>query len=96
MSRLGILWAMVAVAVVAEWALVHPYPGTPWWRAVPGVQAVYGIFGCVAIVLVSKWLGHLGLQRPEPEATSAGGGDGAVDDGIGPPGDRGAVPERRD
>ncbi len=32
----------------------------------PGTFAVYGFLGCVAIVVVSKWLGKAGLQRPEP------------------------------
>jgi hypothetical protein len=70
-----VLWAVVALAVVAEWALAHHAPGAPWWYTVPGVQAAYGIAGCVAIVLVSKWLGRRWLQRPEPE--SAGGRVGA-------------------
>jgi peptidoglycan/LPS O-acetylase OafA/YrhL len=33
-----------------------------WW---PGFWAVFGAVGCAAIVLVSKALGHLLLERPE-------------------------------
>lgn len=60
----GALLLAMAGAVVLEWALVRPAAELPWWHGTPGVQAVYGVVGCVAIVLVSKWLGRW-LQRPE-------------------------------
>lgn len=31
----------------------------------PGYPAAIGLFGCIAIIIVSKWLGKLLLQRPE-------------------------------
>jgi len=34
-------------------------------EAVPGFWAWYGGLGCAAIIVVSKWLGHALLQRPE-------------------------------
>ena len=36
-----------------------------WWNHVPGFYAAYGFLGCAAIVLVSKWLGSVFLQKPE-------------------------------
>ncbi len=63
----GVLVLALLVGVGAEALLVDPAAGLPWWHRTPGVQAVYGVIGCVAIVLVSKWLGRLGLQRPEDE-----------------------------
>jgi len=36
-----------------------------WWQVVPMFDLLYGFVGCVVIVLVSKWLGHAWLQRPE-------------------------------
>jgi hypothetical protein len=35
------------------------------WRGLPGFDFAFGVVGCVAIVLVSKALGRLGLQKPE-------------------------------
>jgi hypothetical protein len=60
----------MAAGTLAEWALSHPHPGAAWWHATPGVQALYGLAGCVAIVVVAKWLGQLWLQRPEPDETA--------------------------
>ncbi|MGH7349755.1 MAG: hypothetical protein ACREI6_07040 [Candidatus Rokuibacteriota bacterium] len=60
----GALLLALAVAVALEWALVRPGADLPWWHRAPGFQTVCGFVGCVAIVLVSKWLGRW-LQRPE-------------------------------
>lgn len=32
---------------------------------VPAFWAVFGFLGCVAIILVSKWFGHLGIMTRE-------------------------------
>ena len=32
---------------------------------VPAFWAVFGFLGCVAIILVSKWFGHLGVMTRE-------------------------------
>lgn len=32
---------------------------------VPGYAATIGLAGCIAIILVSKWLGKVLIQRPE-------------------------------
>lgn len=31
----------------------------------PGFYAAFGLIGCTLIVVVSKWIGHSLLQRPE-------------------------------
>ncbi len=31
----------------------------------PGFWAVFGFVGCVVIILVSKWFGHLGIMTRE-------------------------------
>ena len=66
----GALLLAMAGAVVLEWALVRSAGTLPWWHRTPGFQALYGVVGCIVIVLVSKWLGRW-LQRPEdmPEDT---------------------------
>lgn len=59
--------AIAAVAGVAAVALPlvmpveHHFP----WDAVPGFYALFGGLGGAVIVVVSKWLGHALLQRPE-------------------------------
>jgi uncharacterized membrane protein YkvI len=54
------LWLAVvaglAVSVAADFAL---------GRDIPGFAAVFGLLGCVAIILGSKMLGELLLQRHE-------------------------------
>lgn len=36
-----------------------------WWHTVPAFDLVYGFWGCGAIVVFSKWLGHKFLMRSE-------------------------------
>lgn len=47
---------LLVVAAVADLTL---------GRDLPGFDAVYGFAGCVAIIVVSKWLGKRWLQRTE-------------------------------
>ncbi len=60
-------WAVLAL-VAAGVSLLdlagHPH-GETWWHHLPGFDLAYGVIGCVVIVLGSKALGKLGLQRPE-------------------------------
>jgi hypothetical protein len=59
----GDLVVTVAVAVF----LVLLESALPFERQVPpGSVAAFAVLGCVGIVVVSKWLGKIGLQRPEP------------------------------
>lgn len=71
MRRMLALWATAVLAAALQWALVPPGPEVPWWHAVPGAQAVIGVAGCSAIVLVAKGLGRLGLARRDPDGTAA-------------------------
>jgi hypothetical protein len=36
-----------------------------WWEHIPAFDAAFGFIGCIAIVLVSKALGHHWLQKDE-------------------------------
>jgi len=55
--------AAVATACLAAVAvLVDILLGT---SHVPGYSAAIGLFGCIVIVLASKWLGAVLIQRPE-------------------------------
>lgn len=66
-SRRGWIFALVSGAIVL--ALPYVLPGAHahhgWWDDVPGWWALYGAAGCAVIILVSKWLGHAFLQKPE-------------------------------
>jgi len=57
---------MVALAI-SVWAdlLVRRGEYGEWWYPVPGFFALLGLLGCIAIVVVSKLLGHYWLQRGE-------------------------------
>lgn len=73
-----LLWAAAAASVAAEFLL--PFLSGPgghevaagahaepqhWWTAVPGFYALFGLLGCAAIILISKWIGHAWLMKPE-------------------------------
>ncbi len=58
-------WAAVAGTVAVALPLVVPVEHHFPWDAVPGFYALFGALGGAAIVVVSKWLGHALLQRPE-------------------------------
>jgi hypothetical protein len=36
-----------------------------WWEKIPGFYVFFGFAGCVAIILISKALGKLLLQKKE-------------------------------
>lgn len=36
-----------------------------WWEQIPGFYIIFGFVGCVVIILVSKALGKLFLQKEE-------------------------------
>ena len=40
----------------------HAHTAVERW---PGFWAVFGFVGCVVIILVSKWFGHLGIMTRE-------------------------------
>lgn len=58
-GALAVLSALLVGAEVALGAHGHLPPGT---------FAAAGVGGCVALVVVSKWLGKHWLQRPEDDA----------------------------
>lgn len=36
-----------------------------WWQKIPIFDAVFGFIGCIAIIVISKALGHGWLQKKE-------------------------------
>lgn len=57
--------AIVAASVVLEIVFRHLAHPEYAWHEVPGFDFIYGLAGCLTIVIVSKWVGHRFLQRSE-------------------------------
>jgi hypothetical protein len=56
---------VVALTVAGEVAFHDAAHALHWWHELPGFDLVYGLVGCLAIIVVSKALGKVWLQRPE-------------------------------
>lgn len=57
--------AVFVLSVGVELLLPATDALVPWWHRAPAFHAVYGVVGCVLLVVVSKALGKFWLQRPE-------------------------------
>ncbi|MFH1088081.1 MAG: hypothetical protein V1737_05815 [Chloroflexota bacterium] len=56
--------AAVLLSIIIDLSL-HRGKGDFPWSSVPGFFALFGLVGCVALIVVSKWLSHRWLQRRE-------------------------------
>ena len=59
MSTVLMLVAMAALDLLAD---TH---SEAWWHQLPGFDLFFGFLGCAGIVVVSKALGKVWLQREE-------------------------------
>jgi hypothetical protein len=59
-----IMLGIMAALVVADIAIPSGYDRF-FWESLSGAGAVYGLFSCVVIVVVSKFLGYKFLYRKE-------------------------------
>ena len=64
------LWFYVSLGLIVVAEIVLPYvlhdEHTHFaFEHLPAWGAVYGLFSCVAIIVVSKWIGKLWLMKPE-------------------------------
>ncbi|HSB61925.1 MAG TPA: hypothetical protein VLI67_09405 [Vicinamibacteria bacterium] len=57
--------AAALVTVALEVAFRHAAHPVLAWHSVPAFDLAYGFLGCALIVVASKALGRLGIQRPE-------------------------------
>jgi len=60
----GFMLVVMALLVIANFMFPAGYDRF-FWESWPGAGAVYGLFSCVVIVVVSKFLGYKFLYRPE-------------------------------
>jgi len=50
--------------ILLEIFFVHPH-GHYWWNNLLAFDVFYGFFGCAAIIVISKKLGKIFIQRKE-------------------------------
>jgi hypothetical protein len=61
---IGLAVALLLLVAAEAFFVPHDHPRFPWHH-VPGYAAMIGLFACIFVVLLSKKLGALLLQRPE-------------------------------
>jgi hypothetical protein len=67
MVRRGLsLGAMLMLVFVLVLGLLVPVRHVQhFWEKIPIFEAIFGFFGCLIIIVVSKALGHLFIQKRE-------------------------------
>ena len=55
--------SILVVAAGLDMLFRHHIHAYFWWHNVPALDVLYGLLGCLALVLGAKWLGHAWLQR---------------------------------
>ena len=60
-----VLGVIALISVFVEINMPHDPAHDYWWGRIPAFYILYGFAGCVLIILVSKALGKLFLQRKE-------------------------------
>ena len=63
-KQLKICFYVTLIIIVIPDLFIEKYPHYGWENLF-GAYALYGFFSCVLIVIVSKFLGKLWLQKPE-------------------------------
>lgn len=60
-----IFYVILAVVFISDFFVERAHPVFAW-DTIPGFWALYGFIGCVAIVLISKFIGHkCGIMKKE-------------------------------
>jgi len=59
-----IMYGVLALLVILDFVIPSGYDRF-WWESVGGFGAVYGFISCALIIIVSKALGKVFLNRPE-------------------------------
>jgi purine-cytosine permease-like protein len=56
---------LLVLLVLADWLLVDKGEAHTAFERFPGFWALFGLLACVAIIVFSKWYGHLGIMTRE-------------------------------
>ena len=60
------LGLLATAALVAELVIPHALSHeVPFWERIPYFFGMFGFLGCAVIILLSKWIGKVLLQREE-------------------------------
>jgi len=65
MKRILVIILTALVASILIDLLLIENNGDFAWSNISGFFALFGFIGCIALILISKWLGHHWLQRKE-------------------------------
>ena len=65
MKRILVIVLIAVILSVLIDLPLHRSQGDFVWSNILGFFALFGLIGCVALILISKWLGHHWLQRKE-------------------------------
>lgn len=60
---LGLLLLLVVVDAIP--GIVDKEHAHTWVERLPGFWSVFGLLGCIVLILVSKWFGHAGIMVKE-------------------------------
>ncbi|MGI6226339.1 MAG: hypothetical protein ACOYJ1_08810 [Peptococcales bacterium] len=55
---------IILVCVLVEVLFVHPHADY-WWHEMIAFDAIYGLLGCLVLIIVAKTFGKEYLQYPE-------------------------------
>ncbi len=58
-------WILLGVLTVISFIAELTQEPRHWWEQIPGFYIIFGFVGCVVIIVVSKALGKLFLQKDE-------------------------------
>jgi membrane protease YdiL (CAAX protease family) len=61
--RLILILSIILLSILG-FVFPNPHPHF-WWQQIPVFDVAFGFFGCVVIILVSKWIGHRWLMKDE-------------------------------
>lgn len=61
--RLALIIGILVTSILG-FVFPNPHPHF-WWQTIPVFDVFFGFFGCIVIILFSKWIGHIWLMKDE-------------------------------
>lgn len=56
---------LLACLVLADALLVDKEHAHTWIEGLPGFWTLFGLIGCMLLIILSKWFGHAGIMTRE-------------------------------
>lgn len=56
---------ILVISVALDMVFRHHGHPVFWWHTLPAFDLLYGVAGCVGLIVAAKWLGHTWLERHE-------------------------------